>query len=149
MTVHPKFQSGATLIELIFSIVILSVSLIGVMSVIHQTTTYSANPVVEHQAIAISESYLEEILLQSYDDPDGADGEASRSLFDDVDDYHGLNDTGVHNQDGVAAAGLSNYNISVIITSVTLTGSIAAKRVGVTVVGPGRTITLTGYRTSI
>lgn len=149
MTVHPKFQSGVTLIELIFSIVILSVSLIGVMSVIHQTTTYSANPVVEHQAIAISESYLEEILLQSYDDPDGADGEASRSLFDDVDDYHGLNDTGVHNQDGVTAAGLSNYNISVIITSVTLTGSIAAKRVDVTVVGPGRTITLTGYRTSI
>jgi MSHA pilin protein MshD len=149
MTVHPESQSGVTLIELIFSIVILSVSLVGVMSVILRTTTYSANPIVEHQAIAIAESYLEEILVLAYNDPDASEAGENRASYDDVDDYHGLNDTGVHNQNGAAIASLSNYDVSVIVTSTTLTGSIAAKRVDVTVTGPGKIITLTGYRTSI
>ena len=146
MTVHHKSQRGVTLIELIFSIVILSVSLIGIMSVFYQTTTYSANPIVEHQAIAIAESYLEEILLQSYDDPDGADGEASRNLFDDVNDYNGLSDTGVHDQQGNLVTTLSNYNVSVAVSGVSLTGGVSAKKVIVTVSGMGTSLNLVGYR---
>ncbi len=154
MTVHLESQSGVTLIELIFSIVILSVSLIGIMSVFHQTTTYSANPIVEHQAIAIAESYLEEILLQSYYDPDR---EASRNLFDDVDDYDGLSDTGVHDQQGNLVTTLSNYNVSVAVSAVSSSDvfvTVSAvpfsesdlKKVTVTVSGMGTNLNLVGYR---
>jgi len=87
MTVRHNKEAGVTLIELIISMVIISIALTGILTVMNLTVSHSADPVIQHQAVAIAESYLEEILLQSYADPDAADGEASRSLFDDVDDY--------------------------------------------------------------
>lgn len=59
-------QTGVTLIELILSMLIISIALLGVLSVINLTVSHSADPVVQHQAVAIAESYLEEILLQGY-----------------------------------------------------------------------------------
>ncbi len=57
------FQNGATLIELIITIVVISSALVGILSIINITTRHSADPVVQQQAIAIAESYLEEILF--------------------------------------------------------------------------------------
>jgi MSHA pilin protein MshD len=142
-------QSGATLIELILSMVIISIALTGILSVMNQTVAQSANPVVQHQAISIAESYLEEILLQPYADPDGADGEVSRSLFDDVDDYNGLNDAGVQNRHGDLVAKLSAYNVSVAVSTEVLAGSVASKKVTVSVSGSSGKIELVGYRTNI
>ena len=149
MIAPDQSQTGVTLVELILSIVIISIALTGVLVVINKTVSHSADPVVEHQAIAIAESYLEEILLLAYSDPDASEVGETRATYDDVDDYNGLSDIGVHDQNGTAIANLSFYNVAVVVSTVTLSGSIAAKRIDVSVTGLGKTITLTGYRTSI
>ena len=59
-------QSGVTLVELILSMVIISIALTGVFSVMNLTVSHSADPVVNHQAIAVAEACLEEILLDSF-----------------------------------------------------------------------------------
>lgn len=144
-----KNEQGFTLIELIISMVILSVALVGVLSVINYSTSHSADPVLRHQAISIAEAYMEEITLKNYSDLD-ADGEVSRVLFDDVDDYAGLSDIGAHDQNGNAISGLENYNVdvSVLPQNYGPAGSeVPGLKVIVTVTDPaGETLSLTGYR---
>lgn len=67
---HCRNNQGFTLIELIVAMVVISVALVGVMSVINYTTLHSADPVLRLQAIAIAEAYMEEITLKNYFDPD-------------------------------------------------------------------------------
>jgi len=63
---------GATLIELIMFIVIISVGLVGILGVMNLTTRASADPLIQKQALAIAEAYLEEVLAApfTYCDPD-------------------------------------------------------------------------------
>lgn len=140
---------GFTLIELIVAMVVISVALVGVMSVINYTTLHSADPVLRHQAIAIAEAYMEEISLKNYSDPD-VDGEASRALYDDVDDYNGLTDNGARDQNGNAIAGLGNYTVGVTVQNSNYGpgGSlVAGLKIDVTVTDPaGESLTLTGFR---
>lgn len=151
---------GFTLIELIIFIVVVSAGLAGILSVMNTTVSASADPVVRKQAIAIAESLLEEILLKGYCDPDTADTstspptcgaytvEASRSLYDDVQDYVGYTTTGIQDPQGAAVPGLGNYNIApaVTVTADTL-GVLPVWVVRVSVTGPQNTVvSLTGYR---
>ena len=78
---------GFTLVELLVSIVIVSIAASTILGVLSMTTAGSADPMIRHQAAAIAEAYLEEILLKPLTDPDGVDGEAARADFDDLDDY--------------------------------------------------------------
>ena len=149
MTVHLKVQHGATLIELILSMVIIGIALVGIFSVINLTARHSADPVVNFQAIAIAESYMDEILLQSYDDPDGSETGETRASYDDVSDYNGLNDVGAHNQQGALISNLSRYTVAVVVSAAAaLTGGVSAKKISVTVSGQGLPgLTLVGYKT--
>ncbi|MDH3673308.1 MAG: prepilin-type N-terminal cleavage/methylation domain-containing protein [Gammaproteobacteria bacterium] len=140
-------QAGATLIELVVSIVIVGIAAGGVLLAFHQTVRHSADPMVLHQAVAIGEAYMEEILLKPVNDPD-ADGEATRPQFDDVDDYNGLNDVGARDQDNNLIAGLGAYTINVTVGTQALPGIANALRVDVQVTGPNEVdVTLSGYRT--
>jgi len=118
-------QAGTTLIELVIAIVIVSIAISAVLMVMSMTVGYSADPMIRYQAVAIAEAYLEEISLKAFADPGGGDGEASRDLYDDVDDYHGLVDVGARNQFDAALPGLGNYTVSVTVTQSALP-SIAA-----------------------
>ena len=145
--INSHLQSGVTLVELILSMVIISIALTGVLTVMNQTIRHSADPMIQHQAVAIAESYLEEILVQAYDNPTGGYSGANRSQFDDVDDYNGLSDTGVKDHLGNTVAILANYNVSVSVSSpITLAGSVLAKKVTVSVSGVGTSLNLVGYR---
>jgi MSHA pilin protein MshD len=119
-------QTGTTLIELVVAIVIISIAVSAVLGVLSSNIAHSADPMINHQAVAIAEAYLEEIALRSFHDPDGVDGEASRDLYDDVDDYDGLVDTGARNQFDAALAGLSDYTITVAVTPSSALPSIAS-----------------------
>lgn len=153
MTRHPAHsrQAGFTLVELIFFIVVVAFGIAGILMVMDTSVKSSADPLVRKQTVAVAESLLEEILLKSYDDPDGLPNvvEASRALYDDVSDYAGYATSGgMKDMAGNAIAGLESYNVSsVAVTAVTLSG-IAARQVTVTVTGPGGAISLTGYRTN-
>lgn len=144
-------QGGVTLVELLVSIVIVSIAASGVLGVLSMTTAASADPMIRHQASAIAEAYLEEILLKPIDDPDGVDGEASRANFDDLDDYDGLADTGARDQFGTPIAGLSDYNVAVGVSPSAALPAIPvsnALRVDVVVThGVDISFVLSGYRT--
>jgi MSHA pilin protein MshD len=142
---------GFTLIELVISMVVVSIALGGVLMVMNYTVQHSADPMLQHQAVAIAEAYLEEAMLRSFADPDGIDGETARNLLDDVDDYNGLSDAGARDQEGTALAGLEAYTISVAVANTAFNGISAAncKRVTVTVTHPsGINLTLSGHRTN-
>lgn len=165
-------QQGATLVELVVSIVVISIGLAGVLLVMNRTTQTSADPMVRQQAVAVAEAYLEEILLKPYDEstasgnaegalgPDA--GEVNRTLFNDVNDYHGMANNGCvtttaacptlgscacdHNGDPISS--LAGYTVTVQVTATTLNGE-TAELVQVNVTGPGGTnVDLSGYRTA-
>lgn len=158
-------QQGLTLIELVISIVVISIALTAILSVMNRTTASSADPMVRAQAVAIAEGYLEEILLQSYLDPDGSEAGENRATFDDVDDYHNLANNGCLvataqcplgscpcDQNGNPNNNLPGYTISVSAvddgSSLNGLANNRAKRVDVTVqdLGGATTVVISGYR---
>lgn len=148
-------NAGATLVELVVSIVVISVGLAGILLVMNRNVSSSGDPLVQHQAIAIAEAYLEEILAKEFTDPDGGEtggpeaGEA-RATFDDVNDYNGLADAGARDQNNNLIPGLGGYNVGVAVVNQAWNGVPVADALlaTVTVTGPGGvTITLSGYRT--
>ena len=106
------------------------------------------------QATAIAQAYMDEILVQPLNDPDGgetgaAEAGETRATFDDVSDYHGLADaSGARDQTGAAIPGLDAYNVDVTVTAATLAGQ-PAKRITVNVGFDGDTsyrLPLTAFR---
>ena len=51
--------SGASLIELLAAIVVVSVALTGMLAIFVETGRHSANPMVQEQAQLIAEAYLD------------------------------------------------------------------------------------------
>lgn len=69
-----RSQLGATLIELVIFIVIISVGVVGLVSVTGSLTRFSPDPMIRKQMVAIAESLLHEVLQQPFTfcDPDDA-----------------------------------------------------------------------------
>ncbi|MES2048542.1 MAG: type II secretion system protein [Pseudomonadota bacterium] len=63
---HKSVQGGISLVELIMFIVIVSLGIVGILSVMNVTSKASADPMLRKQAMAIAESLLEEIELQAF-----------------------------------------------------------------------------------
>lgn len=114
-------QAGLTLVELVISILIINIAAAGVLLVYSTVLRSSANPLIDRQARAVAEAYLDEILQHPIDDPDGVDGEGNRSAFDDVDDYDGLNEAPT-DQTGTTIAGLAAYAVQVTVADTTAIG---------------------------
>lgn len=138
-------QRGVTLVELVVSIVIIGLAgaaLVGSLSYLAGTGNTS---MLQTQAQSIADAYLHEILGKAFVDPD-ADGEASRDLYDDIDDYDGL--SGPATDERGNAAG--NFQVRVSVVQGTL-GAIPAadvRRIDVTVTYAGNaTVVASGYRT--
>lgn len=171
-------QRGASLMELVLSIVIIGLALAGIIVVINRNVLSSADPMVQDQAVAIAEAYLDEILLKNFCDPgstctagtpfpgatcnlcpaaelDGL-GNRDRPNLDNVCDYNGVNDAGARDQTGALIAALAAYNVQATVftdgtaTLGTLTSAACqVMRVEVSVTGPnGVNYGLTGYRTN-
>ncbi len=144
-------ERGATLIELVISIVVIAIAASAVLGVLSTTVGRSADAMALSQAVSIAEAYLEEISLKPFADPDAVNGEAARSAFDDVGDYHNLIDEGARDQLGAPLAPLAQYRVAVTVTpSAALPGVPvgAAQRIDVEVTYPGNgVVALTGYKT--
>lgn len=126
-------QAGIGLIELVISIVIISIAASAVLGLIASTTARSADSVLLRQSIAIATAHLEEISARPIVDPDGADGEAARSLFDDVDDYAALVASPVADTTGAPIPGLSDYRVTVVVANADLPSVSAGEGVRVDV----------------
>lgn len=102
-------QQGLTLVELVAVILLLAISLAGVTQVISFAISRNANVLLETRAVALAQSYLDEIGGKRFDEQSaprgippcrdntctadaslGPDSAEQREDYDDVDDYHGL-----------------------------------------------------------
>lgn len=128
--------TGVTLIELVIAIVIIGIGLTALTATIINMTRHSADPVVQQQANAIAQSYMEEILSQPFCDPNDKSldchtdctanacssctgntvtggGIETRKTYDDVCDYKALN--GVASDINGPIAELSDYTVAVTV----------------------------------
>ena len=158
-------EAGVNLIELLIAIVIIAIACTGVLLVFAQTVRFSADPMIQTQALAIAEAYLDEILARPLNDPSGGESGGSeegspsdatnRPLLDDVQDYDGLSNTPPQDQDGDSLdfapvdnqPDLAGYQVDVDVTTGVAVNGVAMARVDVRVrYGAVVDFTLTGFR---
>lgn len=145
------------------TIVIISIAIAGVVGAFALITGRSADPLNQTRAVALSQLYMDEILSKSFahDSPVGGgavdagdadcnnlgpDGETRRT-FNDVDDYHTLNNAPPENSE---EAGYNNFQVSISVacagTEVGLSNH-EAKRIDITITDPsGNTYLFSAYR---
>ena len=130
-------QRGLSLIELITSMVLLGIALSGILLAINNSVSHSADPMIQEQASALAQAYLEEVTAKPFCDPDfsnncavacttsacgvcaGAIGATeTRATFDDMCDYNGLTDVGARDQTNNPIASLSRYTATVTVSSI-------------------------------
>jgi len=135
----PGRQHGLTLIELVAVIIILAVALVGVSAAISGAVSRSSDVLLETRAVALAQSYLDEILAKRFDErtaprgippcrsncTDEVDfgldgGESDREDFDDVDDYHDLDEgldqaTPLQDAEGMDRLGYDNFRVRVTV----------------------------------
>lgn len=77
-------QRGATLIELIVFIIIISVAVAGILAVLDISVRHSADPLIRKQMLAIAESLIDEVQLQPFTfcDPAAAQAKTASSTGD-------------------------------------------------------------------
>ncbi|WP_306520582.1 prepilin-type N-terminal cleavage/methylation domain-containing protein [Rheinheimera sp.] len=178
-----KRHSGFTLIELIVGMVVLAIAILMISQIMGPMLVRSTEPWHQVRAAELGHSLMNEIMALSFDENSSrgtnllrcnetgasaciatlpacpatglsaATEEASRDLYDDVDDFHCLNVDGaslvnVLNQS--LAAHYKNYQVSVLVsyagTEVGLANT-AAKKISLTVTTPGGDlIAFAGYK---
>jgi len=173
-----RTRSGFTLIELVITIMVLAIGVTAFTRLMNASTIASVDPMIRQQAHAIAQSYLEEVMLNSFCDPNlstdcpafcttanicitcggvASPGSETRPDYDDVCDYNGLSNTnGARNQYDTVIAALSDYNVSVTVddSAVTLSGLSSSSgqvvRVDVRVTHDTNPVdvTLSSYRTN-
>ena len=172
MTERVSKPHGATLVELIVTIVIMSIALVSLAMTVSYSASHSADSMIQVKVVELGQAYIEEILTKRFDENSpvggipacsplttscgslGADGEA-RVDFDDVDDYHGLSDSPPQDSLGVDRASYVGFRVDVQVTYMTpaqilalnLDGTTDAKLIMVTVSPPvGTAIDFTVYK---
>lgn len=140
---------GTTLVELIVTIVILSVALAGVTFAIQGGLLRSSDPMVQLRAVALAQAYIDEIMGKRFDEKSansgippcrasappprqctaegsfGPDGAETRDRFDDVDDYHGLDEGDgqpdpLQDAEGNTRDGYDNFRVQVEVRYIDL-----------------------------
>ncbi|AEA34100.1 type IV pilus modification PilV family protein [Hippea maritima] len=97
--------SGFTLIEVVLSIVVFTLGVVGIMVVFYNTLGKTSNPIIRHRAIEVAQSVMDEILSKKFDNdtPNGGgtiplnevnikkeENTNNTDNFDDVDDFDNL-----------------------------------------------------------
>ncbi len=119
-------ESGFTLIESIFTIVIIAIAMTALVAVWSNAVVHSADPFWQAKSASLGRIYQQQIAAQRYDELACAPRELkcsaslgpereSRGEFDDVDDYHNLLEQ-ASDALGQPIADYDNYQISVQIS---------------------------------
>jgi len=154
-----------TLVEATVSIFIVGVMVVAALSTVGATRLGEYKLGERCRALPLAQGLLAEVLQQSYEDPNGSaafgtesgEGTASRTDFDDVDDYHNWSASPPQNQDGTEMSDLSGWLRSVQVgwvnptnLSQTAGSDQGVKRITVTVKHDGVPVaSLTAFRTSV
>ena len=127
-------ERGFTLIELVVTIVVMAISFTALGVWMFNANAGSADPVISMRAATLGQAYVEEVLSKRFDENTssggiprcnevgqpacsgsmGADAGETRSTYDDVDDYNGLNEVPT-DAFGNARANYTGFNVSVVV----------------------------------
>lgn len=136
-------QRGITLVELVISIAILAIALVGVTQLLTGGLGRSADTMLESRTVALAQAYLDEILGKRFDENTrdsgvppcrnsagstrlcsavlGPESGETRATYDDVDDFDGLDegagalDSSLRDALGNARAGFDNFRVTVSV----------------------------------
>ena len=116
---------GFTLVEIVIAIMVVSIGLTATMRLVPLLLQSAA----ASRHIAVCErlgfDMLAELDLLPFEDPESGgfgleagESSATRTLFDDIDDYHGYSETPPSTKNGSAIDGASGYTRSVLVRNV-------------------------------
>lgn len=155
--------AGFTLVELVVTMVVISVAVLGISQALAFALSRQSDGLWQAKAVALAQSYVDEIVSRRYDEaspvggvppcapaaiactPVGPDGE-SRSGFDDVDDYDGLDEQPPLDVEGNPRSEYAGYRVQVSVAYVDAAQASAlglddtsdAKLITVSVTPPGQ-----------
>ncbi|WP_188984588.1 type IV pilus modification PilV family protein [Pseudomonas matsuisoli] len=135
-----------TLIELVLTIVIVSIAAVALYTAMASITARSADPMLRQQSLMIADAYLEEIGLAAFMPIANPACTPIRSCYNDARDYNGVWEAPT-DANGALINGLSDYRVAVSVTGPTALSGVPMLVIGVTVTDPaGQLLALTGYR---
>lgn len=160
-SIHNRLkQQGVTLVELVISIVIISIAMVAMLNSFSVSISHSADPLWRNKTLKLGQLYLDEILAKKYDEltpiggfpfiaspscaslgSDGAGVNAeTRITYDDVDDYDGITNSLPLSLTTTLDSSYDNYLVSVTVEcdgdDVGASGDTHAKLITVTVTPP-------------
>ncbi|MGB0468357.1 MAG: type IV pilus modification PilV family protein [Pontibacterium sp.] len=163
-------NAGFTLVELVITLSLVSIALLAIIYGWSLSAQHSADATWQAKTAYIGQTYLEEILTKRFDEQSSVDGSfpcgsglfqgvampacsaasafgtvdgESRNAFDDVDDYHNLDEAPMVLLDALYTGNVNPYGayrVTVVVsydTSLVATANMV-KRVQVTVTPPGQ-----------
>ena len=160
-------QKGMTLVEMVISIVIISIAMTAMLSAFSTSMGRSADPLWKNKSLKLAQAYLDEILSKKYDKDTPLGGipaleavdiscnvagpaAGARGNYDNIDDYNHLNEA-PKLVTGVNMPGYSDYTVDVSVvcdgTGAGLSNNNYAKLITVTVTPPnGSAMPFSVYR---
>lgn len=162
-----KQHAGVTLIEMLITIVVLGIALTATVSALSATVARSADPLIQQRTVLLVQAYFEEIMTKRYAEvtpvggvpaatgaaacATGIEAGETRSTFDDVDDYDGLDDSPPQLQTGTVVGDYAEWRVTAAVSCAGLALGFAndhdAKAVTLTVAAPvGNPTSFTVYR---
>ncbi len=126
-------QSGVTLVETIIAIAILAIALVPLTLSYSFSASHSADAMIEVRVVELGQAYIEEILSKRFDENSavggvpacsasttvcgaiGAEPGETRSIFDDVDDYDGLDEQPPRDSMGNARTGYDGFRVEIAV----------------------------------
>ncbi len=159
-TVMFKQQQGLSLVELVITIVIVAIGLVSISAMLNSGLSRNADSLIQVRTVALAQAYLDEILGKRFDEKTrargvppcrasapfarqctveasfGPDGAETRARYDDVDDYHGL-DQGdgqvdpLQDAQGNTRTGYDNFRIEVDVRYINVGASEEEENLGV------------------
>ena len=135
-------QRGMSMVELVVTILILAIALVAMTSLLSGSLSQNADITLQVRSVALGQAYLDEILGKRFDEKTrnsgippcrasappprqctaevsfGPDGGEIRRRFDDVDDYHGLDEGDgqvdpLQDAEGNTRSGYDNFRVQV------------------------------------
>ena len=157
-------RCGLTLVEVAVSSLIVGALFVAVMNTVGSAQTTTILNARRLRALQLAQDLLAEVLAQPYVDaaagatlgPEGDENDLGRTGFDDVDDYHKLEESPVVERDGSASPGAGGLRRTVAVSWVKPDSlgdaeqETGLKKVTVTVWhGPRVVVTLSGVRAEV
>jgi MSHA pilin protein MshD len=125
-------SAGFTLVELVVTLMVISIAVLGISQALAFALSRQSDGLWQARAVALAQAYVEEIMARRYDEAApvggvppcapgaaacssiGPDGE-SRDAFDDVDDYHGLDEQPPRDATGQPRTGYAGWRAQVAV----------------------------------